>query len=213
MSNVEYIESALFKRVAGGHVFQAPNPWLFGQSSRYLVNDMQKAQLLAIVTPRRPMLRVALMTAGIALWVVAAAAIVWAFGSRHDQLTGYDIVAMILLIQVPLVLALMLALQHTLRRMQPVLVGAPRTDERISRSELRQAAVKAMTFRATLLIGAAWVIIILVGIFTLVMNSDRHPLFSDAQSFLNVFSVITAVGLAAHFLVIVVRKARSKETT
>src|SRR6476661_1962446 len=70
MSNVEYFESALFKRVAGGHVFQAPNPWLFGQGSRYLVNDTQKAQLLAIATPRRPMLRVAVMTAGIALWVV-----------------------------------------------------------------------------------------------------------------------------------------------
>ena len=153
------------------------------------------------------------MTAGIALWVVAAVAIVWAFGSRHDQLTGYDIVAMILLIQVPLVLALMLALQRTLRRMQPVLVGAPRTDERISRSELRQAMAKAMTFRATLLIGAAWVIILLLQIFNLVMGSARHPLFSDAQSFLNVFLVISAAGLAAHYLVIVVRKVRSKEMT
>ena len=77
MWNVGDIESARFKRVAGGHIFQAPNPWIFGRSSHYLVNDTQKAQLLAIITPRRPMLTVAVITAGIVLWVVAVAAIVW----------------------------------------------------------------------------------------------------------------------------------------
>jgi len=207
------IESALFKRVAGGHIFQAPNPWIFGQSSHYLVNDSQKAQLLAIITPRRPMLRVAVITAGILLWTVAVAALVWAFSADQDLPTGPEMIAMALLTLVPMFLALVFALQRNLRRMQPVLAGAARTEQRISRSELRQAMAKAMTFRATLLIGAAWVIILLLQIFNLVMGSARHPLFSDAQSFLNVFLVISAAGLAAHYLVIAIRRARSKEMT
>ena len=212
MWNVGDIELARFKRVAGGYIFQAPNPWIFGRSSHYLVNDTQKAQLLAIITPRRPMLTVAVITAAIALWVVAVAAIVWVFGAGQDQPTGPEMIAMALLTVVPMFLVLVLALRRNLRRMQPALVGAPLTDERISRQELRQAMAKAMTFRATLLIGAAWVIILLLQIFNLVTSSARHPLFSDAQSFLNVFLVITAAGLAAHYLVIAMRKAKSKET-
>jgi hypothetical protein len=46
MSNVAEIEAALFKQVGGGWVFQAPNPWVFGRTSRYLVNETQKAELL-----------------------------------------------------------------------------------------------------------------------------------------------------------------------
>jgi uncharacterized membrane protein len=213
MSNVGEIESVLFKRVAGGHIFQAPNPWIFGRGSRYLVNDTQKAQLLAIITPRRPMLRVAVITAGIALWAVAVAALVWAFGADQEQPTGPEMITMALLTVVPMFLALMLALKRNLRRMAPVLAGAPRTDERISRSEIRQAMAKTMSFRATLLVGAAWVAILLLQIYNLVMGSTRHPLFSDAQSFLNLFLVITAAGLAAHYLVIAMRKARSKKET
>lgn len=208
MSNVGEIESVLFKRVADGHIFQAPNPWIFGQSSRYLVNDTQKAQLLAIITPRWPVLRVAVITAGIMLWSVAVAAMVWAFSAGHDQPTGYEMVAMVFLTVVPMVLALMMALQRNLRRMQPVLAGLPRTDERISSSDLRQAMAKAMSFRRALLIGATWATTFLLQIFILVMRNGRHPLFGDAQSFLNVFLAIVAAGLAAHYLVIAIRKAR-----
>jgi len=210
MSNVGEIESALFKRVAGGHIFQAPNPWLFGRSSRYLVNDTQKAQLLAIITPRRPTLWVVVLAAGIGLWAAVASVIVWAFGSGHDQPTAYDMVAMTLLIFVPLILALMMALRRNLRRMQPVLAGLPRTDERISHSERQQAMAAAMSFRRALLIGAAWTVILLLQIF--VISHDRHLPFSNAQSFLNVFLAVVAAGLAANYLVIAIRKAMSKKT-
>ena len=213
MSNVGEMESVLFKRVAGGHIFQAPNPWIFGQSSRYLVNDTQKAQLLAIITPRRPMLRVAVITAGIVLWTVAVAAIVWAFSPEHDQPTGYEMVAMVVLIVVPMFIALMMALQRNLRRMQPVLAGLSRTDERISSSDRRLAMAKAMSFRRALLIGGAWATTFLLQIFILVVRNVRHPLFGDVQSFVSVFMAIVAAGLAVHYLLIAIRKIRSKEAT
>ena len=53
MSNAGEIQSVLFKQVPGGYVFQQPNPWVFGASSRYFVNEAQKAALLAIINDSR----------------------------------------------------------------------------------------------------------------------------------------------------------------
>ena len=50
MSNVAEIEAVLFKQFGSGYVFLAPNPCVFGRSSRYLVNEAQKAEILAIIT-------------------------------------------------------------------------------------------------------------------------------------------------------------------
>ena len=39
------IEEAGFKRIDGGYVFQSRNPWFFGPSHRYLVDEAQKAEI------------------------------------------------------------------------------------------------------------------------------------------------------------------------
>ena len=157
MSNVAEIEAALFKQVGGGWVFQAPNPWVFGRTSRYLVNDAQKAELLAIVTPRSPTLRIAAITAGILLWASAASIIAWAVSS-HDEPTASDALAIFALVVVPIFLALVFALQRNLRRMQRVLADAPRTEERITARELRHAMAKAVSLRRSVFIGALWAV-------------------------------------------------------
>ena len=95
MSNAGEIEAVLFKKVEGGYVFQQPNPWLFGRSSRYLVSEAQKAALLAIIMPRRPVLRIAIITIGVLLWAVAVSTAVWAFGSGHDNPTTGDFAAIV----------------------------------------------------------------------------------------------------------------------
>src|SRR5882757_8285065 len=121
MSNVGEIEAVLFKKVEGGYVFQQPNPWLFGRSSRYVVSEAQKAALLAIITPRRPVLRIAIITVGVLLWAVAVATAVWAFGSGHDNPAAGDFAAIVVLMVVPMLAALIVALQRNLRRMRPIL--------------------------------------------------------------------------------------------
>jgi hypothetical protein len=131
----------LFKPVTGGCVFQAPNPWVFGRSSRYLVTDAQKAELLAIITPRRRILRIAVITIAILLWAAMVATLVWAVSS-HDEPTMRDGFAILALIVVPMFLALVVALQRNLRRMRRLLAGAPRTQERIARRELRRAMAR-----------------------------------------------------------------------
>ena len=211
MSNIAEIEAVLFKEVGGGYVFQAPNPWVFGPRSRYLVTAAQKAERLAIITPRRPILRIAVITIGILLWAVAVATIVWAVSS-HDDPTASDALAMLVLILAPMLLALIIALQRNLRRMQRVLAAAPRTQERINSGELRQAMANAMSFKRSLMIGALWTVTCLAQVFTLVIRNASHPLFSDVQSCLNVFTGVVAAGLAAYYLSLAVRKIAPKQT-
>lgn len=210
MSNVGEIEAVLFKRVAGGYIFQQPSPWLLGRSSRYIVDEAQKAAILAIIMPRRPVMRITVITAIILLWAAVVATAVWAFGSGHDSPTAGDFVAIFGLIVVPIVGALILALQRNLRRMQPILAGAPRTDDKITRGELRHAMTNALTFKRALFIGAAWSLTCAMQAFSLVVRNARHPLFGDTQSYVNLFTAIVAAGLAAYYLGIALRKLRRK---
>ena len=71
-------KSVMFKPVAGGWVYRAPNPWVFGDAPHYLVNDAQKVQIEAIIVPRRPVLFGAMLVGGIVAWVFALVGIVWA---------------------------------------------------------------------------------------------------------------------------------------
>jgi hypothetical protein len=210
MSDAAEIEAALFKPVGGGWVFQAPNPWVFGRTSRYLVNDAQKAELLAIVTPRSPTLRIAAITAGILLWAIAASIIVWAVSS-HDEPTASDALAIFALIVVPIFLALVFALQRNLRRMQGVLAGAQRTEERITPRELRHAMANAVSLRRSVLIGALWTVTCLFQVSSLVIRNSRHPLFGDVESCLSFITATVAAGLAIHYLRLAIRKLRQHE--
>jgi hypothetical protein len=209
MSNVGQIQSVLFKQVPGGYVFQQPNPWVFGRSSRYLVSEAQKAALLAIITPRRPILKAVVILAGILLWVVAVAIAMAFFG--HEEPTASDVVVMIVLTAVPMFAALVVALQRNLRRMQSVLAGAPRTEERITNGEIRKAAANAMSVKRALLTGAIWTFLYSVQVYVLVTQNARHPLFSDTQSFLNLYLVIFTAGVAVYYFVIALRKVRQKK--
>jgi hypothetical protein len=208
MSNAREIESVLFKRVAGGNVFQAPNPWVFGRTSRYLVSDAQKAALLAIITPRRPVLRIALITTVIVAWAGAAGVIVWALSS-HREATAVDVLAIFALVLVPIYLAWVVALRHNFRRMRPILANAPRTQERITNRELRRAMVDAMSMKKTLLLAACWTFTSFMQVVILVTRNAHHPLFGDAQSYVALFTGVLAAGLAVYYLVLAVRKPKA----
>jgi len=207
MPHTSEAASVLFKRVAGGYLFQAPNPWVFGRTSRYLVNEEQRAGILAIVTPRRPILRIAVVTIGALLWAASAGTIVWAI-SPHADPTVIDGVAIFALVLLPIYPAWVIALQRNLRRMQPFIAGAPRTDMRISNGEMRKAMADAMSTRRALVYAALWSFTSATQVFSLVVRNARHPLFSDLQSFVSMFVVVVAAGLVVHYLVIAIRKMR-----
>ena len=129
------LKSVTFKPVAGGWVYRAPNPWVFGDAPHYLVNDAQKAQIEAIIIPRRPVLFGVLLVAGIVAWVFALVGIVWAV-SRHDDPTTADVIAIAVLVAISLVAALPLAGWIQRRRLQPILTGLPLTQERITFADI-----------------------------------------------------------------------------
>ena len=55
----ECANEASFKSTSEGHVFQAPSPWIFALPRYYLVNDSQKAELLARLGQWRLLLLIA----------------------------------------------------------------------------------------------------------------------------------------------------------
>jgi hypothetical protein len=103
------------------------------------------------------------------------------------------------------------ALQRNLRRMQRVLVGAPRTEERITPRELRHAMANAVSLRRSLLIGALWTVTCLFQISSLVIRNGRHPLFGDVESYLSFITATVAASLAIHYLLLAIRKVRQHE--
>jgi hypothetical protein len=84
----------VFKPLPGGWVYRAPNPLVFGDTRHYLVNDAQKAQIEAIMLPRRPALLAAMLIAGMAVWVLTVANLVGDFGSGHVYPTAGDLLGM-----------------------------------------------------------------------------------------------------------------------
>ena len=88
MLSATQIEATSFKQVEGGHVFHAPNPWVFGPGTCYLVNDTQKAELLALMKPHH--LRNLLVWLAVIVWVLASSAVFSAV-SGHDQMMTSDL--------------------------------------------------------------------------------------------------------------------------
>jgi hypothetical protein len=143
------LKGALFKAVPGGWVFRSPNPWVFGDTPHYLVNDAQKAQIEAIIAPRRPGVVVAVLIGSIFAWMLAVATFMWAF-SGHENPTPGDIGVMVVLICLPVVALLPIAGLIQRRRLRPVLAAAPLTTERITYAELQQKVRAATPLKQSL---------------------------------------------------------------
>ena len=143
------LKYALFRPTSDGWVFRSPNPWVFGDTPHYLVNDAQKAQIEAIVTPKRPAVVVTLYAVGLIAWAVAVATLMWAFSGHADPTPG-DTGLMVFLILVPAVAVFPIAAVIQRRRFAPVLEGARLTIERISYAELRQNMRASTPFRQSL---------------------------------------------------------------
>jgi len=130
----DQIKFASFKQVPGGYVFRAPNPKVFGRSDHYLVDEAQRDQIVAIMTPPRPRLLLAAWIGGYFL-AVAAAIVALSTFARHLPITV--LVVLIGAMLSAAILGLHLAARRNLRRLQPILAGARLTDQRITIAEIR----------------------------------------------------------------------------
>ncbi len=75
----------MFKQVAGGWVYRAPNPWVFGDAPHYLVNDRHKAQIEALMIPFGSAYFAAILALGIFAWTLIVKGIVGVFCGHLDD--------------------------------------------------------------------------------------------------------------------------------
>ena len=90
------IAAALFQPVPGGYVYREPYRWPFGQAPHYLVNDEQKAALLAIIVPKRPVLWQVVLWSALCLIVAVTCVGLWLY-TGHDTPTALDTLAVVVL--------------------------------------------------------------------------------------------------------------------
>ncbi len=83
---------------AGGFDFPAPTRSWFGPVREYLVNEIQKAEIIAMLITRRQILRPVAFAVVLVMWVMALAALVWLYGAGRDNPTPTDLVVMTVLI-------------------------------------------------------------------------------------------------------------------
>jgi hypothetical protein len=109
MSNDRQLIAAVdAKPAAAGFGLRAPN--LFGPARDYLSNETQKAEIIAMMITRRPILKQAVFVMVLVMWVLALASLVWLYGVGRDNPTPTDLVVMIVLMVAPMMAALYLYL-------------------------------------------------------------------------------------------------------
>ena len=138
----ECANEASFKPAPGGHVFQAPSPWMFARPRYYLVNDAQKAALLARLGTWRLLLMIATVTELLLTLSITLPMILWPgtfarlFVPMHNQLgTGLFAAVLAAMMMLPIVSLFAVPQIYLARTLRSVLSDAPRTDERITLGE------------------------------------------------------------------------------
>jgi hypothetical protein len=126
----EGIEEAAFRPVPGGYIFQSRNPWFFGPSHRYRVNEIEKAQIADCIreTLRRMKRFVFIMMVVIPLALVVG--IFWL--AAQGMATVGPVLLYALALFVPYYAAIHI---YSMRRLRPLIAGLPRTTGRITISE------------------------------------------------------------------------------
>jgi hypothetical protein len=142
----------MFKPIPSGYAYCAPDR-VFGPSRCYLVNEAQKAEIIALTTPRRPILWQLTLWLVFTLFVLATVLIMWAV-TGHDDPTTADGLLIVLMVIVEAAVGLVLLRSRTLRRLRSVLAGLPPTNERITPSDVQQIDADAATNKQLVLRGA-----------------------------------------------------------
>jgi hypothetical protein len=138
----ESANEASFKLTAGGHVFQAPSPWMFARPRYYLVSDAQKAELLAGLGRWRLLLMTVTAIELLLIFSITLPMILWptAFGRLFAPIflqLGFGLFILVLSLAMILLLMPLFAVPqiYLARLLRSVLADAPRTDERITIAE------------------------------------------------------------------------------
>jgi hypothetical protein len=112
--NHPMIALGCFKPAAGRPALRAP--LALGPARRYLATEMEKAEIIATMVTRRPVLKLAVLILVVLMWVGALATLVSLFGGGRNNPTPADLIVMTVMLVTAVVAALHLAVRRTLRR-------------------------------------------------------------------------------------------------
>jgi hypothetical protein len=198
-------ETTMFKEVPEGFVFRAPNPWVFGRARFYLANAAQKAELLSIITARsQAIFWIAL------IGLIAAGTALMAFASGHDDPTMGDAFIMLALLPVWLYAALLISIRPMARRLEPVLAGLPRTEQKITAVELRQAMGKTMSLPQSLMIAVSHgLLAISFAVMVIEKVHGRASIFEDGGALALAFAAVAFAFSEICFTMVAIAKARN----
>jgi hypothetical protein len=119
MSNTcQLIAAADFGPTTGGFAFRAPTVPLLGPVRRYLAIEIQKAEIIAMLITRRPILKPVMLAVVLMMWVAALASLVWLYGAGRENPTPTDLVVMIILTVAPVITRLQRSLRRAARRLR-----------------------------------------------------------------------------------------------
>ncbi len=170
------IEYSTFKKVANGYVFRAPALPLFGAGRHYLVNEAQKAQIVEILKLKEP--GPSIVTGLVFGVVIVIVVMAWAYFGYHDGEPGLAVVMLVMVLASSFALGQVFAWRQ-LYRLKPVIAHLPQSEERISFSELRAAAQKSPSLKASIKNGAIQAFLFAVASFNVGLNLI-HPVHEVA---------------------------------
>ena len=215
-ADANLIAMAMFKPVPGGFVYRAPNAWLIGRGKFYFVTEAQRAEIVARSSPPKVAWLSALMIMMVLLGLGAAFAINW---YRHDNrfvdLTPGDIATIIVTTLLAMLIAIRIAVQPLMNRLQPLLATLPKSDVRISSQEIRRAALDLNTAKQ-LRRQAAVMAFIAAGSLLQVyfqFKPGRGPLSGNVVASIFSLNAIFLIGFAIHLLRQAKRKAKLESET
>jgi hypothetical protein len=200
------IEEAAFKRLAdGGYVFQARNPWFFGPSRRYLVDEAQKAAIAACIRETLRRIRPYVFAAAVAIPVVLGAGIFWLVS--HGSASVGNIALLTLAVFGPYI---GLIHAYSVRRLQPLIARLPRTQERIGVGEATRTFAARMSFKLLLLMFLGPALLVVANALILVGAALDHRSLHNPQMF--VFSTamcVVSVAYSSYLMIVRTREKRS----
>jgi hypothetical protein len=213
----ECANEASFKLAAGGHVFQAPSPWMLAWPRYYLVNDAQKATLLAGLGRWRLLLMIATMIELALVLSITLPIILWPgtfarlFVPMHHQLgAGLFVTALAAMMVLPIVSIFAVAQIYLARVLRSVLADAPRTDERITVAE-QLPKIAASASAKVLVVGLIAGLAMMGGSVLQMFDAFLEGHLARSAPINAAVSIVGGL-LIAYFVYLLRLKAKSKQT-
>jgi TPR repeat protein len=139
----ELCKAAFFKQTEGGHIYRAPNPYVFGRGKHYIVTEAQREAILDVLVPAASTqaARFAKVLGLGVIGLLGLSLLVGLLDLYTSRLPGAEYAVLILGVLLIPLLAAVLAMTHRLAilqlaELQPILANAPATDQRITNADV-----------------------------------------------------------------------------